>query len=109
MPSPPGRMIRPTPAVWAPAVARNSATLAAWFGPVSSTRIPSGIEIDKSLSTGAPLVDDLQGQPLIRKTPFILDDLDRGPRRIVRLIDRLHHGAEPSEDGGEGRQATGTG
>src|SRR5215510_16009568 len=58
MSSAPGRMMRPSPAVARPAVALNNPTLAAWFDPVSSTRVPHGIDIDNSLSKGLPCSDD---------------------------------------------------
>src|ERR1700733_5520302 len=52
--------MRPAPGVETPAVARNSAGPAAWFDPVTRTRVPTGIDIDKSSSRGPQFVGDFK-------------------------------------------------
>ena len=50
--------MRPAPAIERPAVALNNATPAAALGPVSKTRVPVEIDIDRSFTNGPARVDD---------------------------------------------------
>ena len=53
-----GRMIRPLPVVHSPAVALNKATFPVSLLPEIRTRLPDGIDTDRSLSTGWPSTGD---------------------------------------------------